>query len=129
VVSNDPVYIQGDYNSAYKKPAAIISDAVTILSSNFGTGNQPPETTTTNAAFIAGIKPTAGSQYSGGFENYLRFLEDWTGKNLNVTGSFVEQGASQIAQGNWGSYYKPPNRNWNFDSSFNNSDNLPPFTP
>jgi hypothetical protein len=130
VVSNDPVYIQGNYNSENKKPAAIISDAVTILSSNFGSGNQPPEATTTNAAFIAGIKPTAGSQYSGGFENYLRFLENWSGKYLNVTGSFVEQGASQIAQGNWGGgYYSPPNRNWGFDTDFNDLTKLPPFTP
>jgi Tfp pilus assembly protein PilX len=130
VVSNDPVYLQGDYNSANKKPAAIISDAVTILSSNFGSGNPPPAATTTNAAFIAGIKPTAGSKYSGGFENYLRFLENWSGKTLNVVGSFVEQGASQIAQGNWSTgYYSPPNRNWGFDTDFNDLGKLPPFTP
>ena len=35
VVSNDPVYIQGNYNTINKQPAAVIADAVNLLSNNW----------------------------------------------------------------------------------------------
>jgi len=136
VVSNDPVYVQGDYNKLNKKSAAIICDAINILSNNWKdntqANNRVATDTEVNAGFIAGIKPTQDSQYSGGVENYLRFLENWTNKTLTVRGSFIELGASKIATGDWHygmPYYVAPNRNWDYDSLFNNSDNMPPFTP
>ncbi len=64
--------------------------------------------------------------YSGGLNNFPRFLEDWTNKTFTYTGSMIELFNSQIAIGEWdtGSIYVPPNRNWNFDSNF--VDNPPP---
>ncbi|HLG42260.1 MAG TPA: hypothetical protein VI643_02760, partial [Planctomycetota bacterium] len=41
VVSPDPVYIRGDYNSVEKKPAAVIADAVNLLS-NAWTNTKSP---------------------------------------------------------------------------------------
>lgn len=150
IVSNDPMYIQGHYNvptdsdgngtlDKPKKPTAVIADAVNILSVNWNDANDTSslssrvaQPTTVNTAFIAGIKPTGGSQYSGGLENYPRFHEDWTSKTLSITGSFVSLWDSQIATGNWvygGMQYKAPLRNWNYDTSFSSGTTMPPFTP
>ncbi len=139
VVSNDPVYVKGDYNNTNKKPAAVISDSLDILSnswldanSNLPLANRIASTTTVNAAFIAGIDTTTPGNYNGGLENYPRFLENWTGKTLRIRGSFVELWNSLIGQGAWvygAPQYTAPNRDWNYDTDFNNSSNLPPFTP
>lgn len=134
VVSNDPVYIKGDYNSINKRPAAVICDALNILSNNWndstGIDSRVASNTTVNSAFIAGNNNTSVGDYNGGLENYPRFLENWSGKTLTYRGSFVGLWNSQVAQGHWNrGGYSPPNRNWNYDTDFNNSNNLPPFTP
>jgi type II secretory pathway pseudopilin PulG len=139
VVSNDPVYIQGDYNNTNKKAAAVISDSLDILSNNWNDANSAlglssriASPTTVNAAFIAGVDNTTFGHYNGGLENYPRLLENWTGKTLRIRGSFVELWNSSISQGGWiyGSpQYTAPNRDWNYDTDFNDSSKLPPFTP
>ena len=139
VVSNDPVYIKGDYNNTNKKPAAIICDAVNILSNSWDDSNddfdhRDASDTEINAAFISGIVPTpdGGGNYSGGLENYPRLHESWSGKTLKIRGSFVELWESSIAQGKWhygDPIYRAPVRDWDYDTDFNNSSNLPPFTP
>jgi len=138
VVSNDPIYIQGDFNTVNKKPVAVIGDAANLLSNswNDATSNQQLDNrvasnTTVHCAFIAGIVPTQGGTYSGGLENYPRFHEKWTNKTLAIVGSFVSLWNSQIATGAWqyGSpQYTAPIRNWNYDTSFSDG-NVPPFTP
>jgi hypothetical protein len=137
VVSNDPVYIQGNFNTNTKKPAAVISDSLNLLSNNWNDANSTlgkdsriPTQTTYNCAFISGIKTTTDTSYNGGLENYPRLHEKWTGVNLNITGSFVALWNSSIATGNWSNAsYSPPLRNWAYDTAFNNTSNLPPFTP
>ncbi|MEW6008654.1 MAG: hypothetical protein AB1629_03365 [Candidatus Omnitrophota bacterium] len=139
IVSNDPVYVKGDYNNINKKPAAIISDSLNILSnnwqdanSNLPLANRIASSTTVNAAFIAGIDTTTPGSYNGGLENYPRFLENWTGKTLRIRGSFVELWNSLISQGAWvygAPQYTAPTRDWNYDTDFNDSSKLPPFTP
>ncbi len=65
VVSDTPVYIRGDYNTVNKVPAAVLGDAITILSNNWEkngydkTGDQllekrPGAATTVNAALAMG---------------------------------------------------------------------------
>lgn len=147
VVSNAPIYMQGNYNTSSKKPAAVIADAVNILSNAWSDANSvvnnvnsgTPRTataTTVNAAFIAGVENTTVGQYNGGLENYPRFHERWSGTTLNITGSFVSLWESQIANGNWtygqlgsNSQYTAPNRNWNYDTAFSSGTAMPPFTP
>ncbi|MDD5730844.1 MAG: hypothetical protein PHN57_06935 [Candidatus Omnitrophica bacterium] len=139
VVSNDPVYVQGNYNTTNEKPTAIICDALNILSTTWSDSNstkdlssRTPATTTVNAALIAGAEDTATGHYNGGLENYPRLHENWSGTTLNIKGSFVELWESQIANGNWvyGSpQYTAPVRNWTYNTAFNNPANLPPFTP
>jgi hypothetical protein len=157
VATPDPVYIQGDYNTTtdgtsahsslsvnsttYTYPSAVMGDAVTILSdawqnSKSHLGMQGASDTTVNTALLVGIVPTGdynGSpQYSGGVENFPRFLENWSGKNFWYNGSMVAMFDSQIAKVPWnyyGSYYNPPNRHWAFDVNFENPSKLPPATP
>ena len=146
LASENPVYIQGDYNTGKKSdysdrvPSAVFGDAVTILSNNWKDNNsasslssRQASNTTVNTAIVAGFLPSGwvnefGAQYgySGGLNNFPRFLETWSGDTFNYNGSMIELFTSQIATGEWdtGNIYSPPNRNWNFDSNF--VDNPPP---
>lgn len=156
VASSNPVYIQGDYNSGRtssvdpssnansnpdftnptvsgydRKPAAIIADAINVLSNNWSDANlsnplanRTASNTTVNAAFIAGIVPTTNPDYSGGAENYPRFLESWGGKNFTYYGSMNQLFLSQQAVGRWKNtgtgfgIYNAPGRRWFFDTNF-----------
>lgn len=137
VVSDNPVYIQGNYNTAgTRQPSAVIGDAVMVLSQNWSDANSSADlnggkrtatATTINTAILAGITPTdpslspSNTAYSGGVENFPRFMENWSGVNFTYNGSMVELFASKQAIGRWGSSsqaYNPPNRIWAFDPMF-----------
>ncbi|HEQ99759.1 MAG TPA: hypothetical protein ENO22_10510 [candidate division Zixibacteria bacterium] len=140
ICSRDPVYVHGDFNTVSKKPAAIMSDALTILSNGWVDGdgtlsitdpNRKAAPTTVNVSYMTGNVPSATGQYSGGFDNLPRFLEDWEGINFTWTGSAIDLWESEIAIGqySYGIYYKAPNRNWAFDTDLLDPANLPPGTP
>lgn len=139
VVSENPVYIKGDYNTVNKKGAAVICDAVNLLSNSWNNsktaGTLPTAGNTSyNLCFVAGNVPTpnGGGPYSGGFENYVRFHENWSGRNCVIRGSFVSLAESQKARGLWvygDDNYTAPNRDWDFDPDLNDPSNLPPQTP
>lgn len=138
VVSEDPVYVHGDFNTVNKKPAAVIADAVNLLSNSWddskvkGTLPVATETTYNMALITGGPETTPDVDYSGGFENLPRFHEDWKNVDANILGSFVKTYGSDFAQGKWvygSDRYTAPDRNWDYDVSFNNAANLPPFTP
>ena len=153
IASNNAVYIQGDYNtgststtkpasdnspsdptqptvSGYtRQPAAVLADAVMVLSNAWSDSNSTKDIsyrlatpTTVNTAIVAGIVPsgTSGTNYSGGAENYPRFLEDWGNDTLTYYGSMVQLWTSQQFTGIWGSanVYSPPVRQWYFDTNF-----------
>lgn len=141
VTTNNPLYVKGDYNTYSGGGAAgIYADAVTVLSNNWSDANaagttlsalstRVASTTTVKAAIMAGNKDTAGTQYSGGVENFMRFLENWSGKTLNYAGSLTCLWQSQQATGNWpgtGTVYNPPTRSWQYGMTLAN---LPPGTP
>ncbi len=149
-VTDGPIYINGDFNdgdagngvanTSNKKPAAVIADAVNLLSNSWNNskvaGGSLPAASNTNYYFamISGNveTPDGGGQYSGGLENLPRFHENWSGRTAFFRGSFVCLGESQYATGGWvygGNYYTAPNRNWNYDTDFNNVNNLPPECP
>lgn len=137
VVTNDPLYLQGNYNTLNKQPCAVMADALNLLSTNWNDStsaqslsNRVAANTTVNAAFLAGIKTTSAGVYNGGLENYPRLHENWTGKTLTIRGSFVALWNSQLAIGAWqygAPQYTAPNRNWDYDTDFSSSP--PPFTP
>ena len=144
IVSNGPVYVQGDYNAKpsdptyVKKPASIIADAVNLLSNNWSnakgpsTGLPTATATTYNFAMVTGNQNTTSGNYNGGFENLPRFHENWTGVEARIRGAFVNLWRSRIADGAWaygGNRYTAPNRDWTYDTDFNDPSKLPPFTP
>jgi Tfp pilus assembly protein PilX len=138
VASNNPVYIQGDFNTA-NNPASVMGDAITVLSNswndaNSGTINLNDRTasnTTVRAGLMSGNVPTPGSTqtYSGGAENYMRMLENWSGRTLTYSGSLVCLWQSNQATGAWvygGQVYTAPTRNWSYGMD---PAHLPPGTP
>lgn len=154
VATSQPIYVKGNYNvtrddahfawtqgsttNAYTWPAAFMADAITILSTNWsdakvnGVGNRPAVDTTINAACFEGIDESDGSDYSGGVENFLRLLENWSGDTLTYNGSIVVMFPSQYAIEPWqttGNYYNPPTRKWGFDTTFYTQSGIPPMTP
>jgi hypothetical protein len=138
MVSEGSIYVQGDTNTTGKQPAAVICDAVHLLSNDWdglktSSSSLPVAAETTyNLAFITGNLETQGSSYNGGFENLPRFHENWSGKTCAITGSFVNAWRSAFATGAWvygGKHYTAPNRAYVYDSAFNSVENLPPFTP
>ena len=149
IVSENPVYIQGDYNtggtppsdsgtytspsvSGYtRKPAAVYGDAINILSNNWNDANSTLNTTsrvatntTVNTALVTGEVPSGGGNYSGGGENFVRYLEDWTNKSFTYYGSMIELFNSVTATGAWtgsGNQYKQPGIHWYYDTTFSTS--------
>lgn len=135
VVTDNPLYVQGDFNTINKRSVGLISDAMNILSNNWNDSNtsfsnRNATDTTVNAGFISGTVPTTGSVYSGGLENYPRFLENWSGRSANISGAFINLWNSQVATGQWsygGNNYTAPARNWAYDASLKT--NPPPYGP
>jgi hypothetical protein len=128
--------VQGDYNTG-NQPAAILADAVTVLSGSWndsnnsgtGIGSRVATATTVKAAIMAGNVATESGNYSGGVENFMRFLENWSGKDFTFSGSIVCLWQSQYATHRWpgtGTVYNPPNRVWSYGI---NAGSLPPGTP
>src|SRR5260370_41218825 len=80
-----------------RTPCVIVSDAVTVLSNNWSDNqsshslsSRAASNTTINCSLVSGIVPTSSGNYSGGAENFIRLLEDWTDKQLTVIGSQIE---------------------------------------
>jgi hypothetical protein len=91
-----------------------------------------------NAALLGGIVKTArqgnNKFYSGGAENFIRLLENWSDKTLTYNGSMVVMFESQHATSFWkephaNNYYLAPTRKWAFDINFLDQTKLPPGTP
>lgn len=147
VVTDQAVYVQGDYNSTNKKPAGILADSFNVLSNSWQDTNsqnwglRQATATTINAAVMSGTDSTGNSEgvagqdsgnYNGGIENYPRFLEQWSGQTLTYRGSFVSLNTPRHVDGAWvyGSpQYTAPVRDFGYDTSFNNAANLPPLSP
>jgi len=165
VASENPVYIQGNYNSSNADPfwggganttphsaAAIIADAVTLLSNNWNdvnslnnataVGNRGATNTYYRVAIAggknipfpkpgwAGVSQDFGTD--GGLHNFLRYLEAWGGQTLFYNGSLVSMYYSEYATGVFKcctTVYGPPTRSYAFDTLFLNPANLPPGTP
>jgi hypothetical protein len=172
VVTDQAAYVQGSYNingpsgNPTWNPAAIIGDTLNVLSDNWESNgsndaksllplnSRPAGNTEINAAFIASVDTTVVGNYNGGFENYPRFQENWSGSTLTYLGSFVSLGTPSYSNGPWcgtgGSCdistgtctggtsgannglcntYNAPARNWDYDGRFETAADLPPLNP
>jgi hypothetical protein len=148
VATPHPLYVRGHFNApaahlgtantSLTKPASLVGDSINILStawddgdSNKSLSSRVAAHTTVNAAILSGIVPSDGANYSGGVENFPRFLENWSNKTLTYNGSMVVMFYSAEATAPWGKadVYNPPGRNWAFDLNFMDATKLPPGTP
>ena len=166
VATPNPLYVKGNYNVtadgihfAYTLrstitngscvPAALLCDAITILSSAFNDSTSSSTigiasaNNTVNAAIVTGNMPSTGTSattFSGGVQNLMRLQEDWGTDTLTLNTSIVVLYASQMATNQfrnpigWSSgvinpYYTPPHRLWGYDPNFYDPAKLPPGTP
>jgi len=160
IATDNPVYVQGDYNTGAtganvpsnrannpdftqpsaqnydreSRPAAILADAVMVLSnawsdanSSLGLSNRVAANTTINAAILSGIVPTndgGNGRYSGGAENFPRFLERWSNVNFTYYGSMIQLFRSEqfdnpwLGTGSSANVYDAPRRRWFFETGF-----------
>jgi hypothetical protein len=158
IASENPVYLQGDFNAPNNGTwagafvaTAISADAVTFLSDNWNdvnsfafpyqNGSRNAAQTAYRVALIAGkgipFTQPAGmpDDYGtdGGLHNFIRFLENWGGINCYYKGSLVSFYYNQQAVGSYktnNTVYNPPSRQYFFDATFTNGPSwLPPRTP
>ena len=157
-VSENPVYIQGDWNAAatfavndLHAATSVIADAVTFLSNSWDDG------VSFDQAYNAGNRPRAAQSYyrvavlagkgpsftlvaadnaqpdfgtDGGAHNFLRLLEG--GGTFNYRGSMATLFYSRQAVGTYKcctTVYGPPTRAYVFDQDFIQPALLPPLTP
>lgn len=140
VVTDLPLYVEGNFNSINTKASLVAGDAVTLLSSNWQdarTGanrlsQRSPTATSFYTIIMTGNTPTIGSSYNGGVENVLRFLENWSGITTYYRGSIIDLWYSETATNRWddtgsasgGAFYSAPRRDWGYDQMYRT--NCPP---
>ena len=151
MATDRPLYVWKDYNqfnsaklgtsdTSTTRPASLAADAITILSDSWldanstnAVGSRVASSTTVNAAFLTGAVETTLGRYSGGMENFPRFLETWGSANVfTYNGSMIKMFPSYYATNYWNNnnnIYSPPKRNWAYDVNFDDSIKLPPKTP
>ena len=148
VATNGGIYVIGDYNTTTPNtpPAMLMGDSVTLLSTptsptigwHDGNADQPitqrpasPGGTTINAGILTGNVSSTETQASGGAQNLLRYLEDWSDIDVLVKGSLGRLFDSKYFVRPWqqpGSVYMQPlNRNFIYNTDFQTQP--PPDSP
>jgi hypothetical protein len=158
IASENPVYVQGDWNAVGTFAGAhaatsIVADSVTILSNAwndnisytfpYSPGSRPRSAASwyrfaviagkndafPRSAVIDAVPQDFGTD--GGAHNFLRMLEGGGG-TVNYRGSIATFYFSRQATGIYkccATVYGAPTRNFNFDTDFLNPALLPPLTP
>ena len=159
IASENPVYVQGDYNAGGgagfadgNAASSIAADAVTFLSNSWNDRNslsspnnptgRAASTTWYRVAVLSGKgrsfpRPAAGGPpqdfgTDGGVHNFLRYLESWTGDTLHYMGAIASFYYNRQAVGTYkccNNVYDPPTRAYTFDLEFLEPELLPPLTP
>jgi len=127
IATENPVYIQGDYNAnsaggGFNDPhvaTSVAGDAITLLSDNWNDINSfafneynlnGSTRTATNTywrtAAVAGkgipfpyFGGSADNGSDGGIHNFLRYIEDWSNQTLYYTGSLISMYYNRQATG------------------------------
>lgn len=146
-VSKDGITRTATTNTTATVPAALMSDALTILSGNWNdttsytdsdTGPVSASSITINAALLTGIVPSTGNTsatFSGGVHNLPRLLENWsTSRKVWLNTSIINLFNSRKATGRFitpgrGSYYVAPRREFSYDLNFLDPNKQPPGMP
>ncbi len=156
IVTNTRLMLLGDFNtdsgfvladgSRSPYPAALISDVMVQLSPWF----QPSEHTlanhpgngfgsemtlrsgggevTLNACVMTGMVKYNGTQLNqGGYNNFVRTMEDWDGTLYHKSGAMACLWNSNKSQGRF-KIFSAPKRDFHFDPMYNSLENMPPGT-
>ncbi|GEM_PF-1182335 len=145
ISTNGALYVQGTYNApdgltwdedtfassgeGVEVPAALVADAIMLLSDEWDNKNSgltnkskrtPTDTVYSTALVMGNVPSTSSGSYSGGLENFPRFLEFWGGKTASYRGSLIRLFRSEAFNAKWrgGNVYSPPKRNWAFHTGF-----------
>lgn len=157
LATNGALYVQGHFNAdgqisassattpeTGESPAALIADAINVLSAAWNDTHaaldmkkRKATKTEVSAAFLTGVVPSDPNRvgdvrYSGGVENFPRFMENWATTELAYRGSMVALFESEVAVEPWGksNVYSPPKRMWGFNALFGQAiRRFPPGTP
>lgn len=158
IVTNLPAYVMGstNVNSSATAPASLCgtvsagwipmmigADAMTLLSDAWSDANAPWDnskgysnrvglSSTYRFSFIAGnVETVDATYYSGGVENFPRFLENWTNQTVNLSGAMIIGFSSVYERQRWGggNVYAAPIRAWSFDTHLELMSCQPPGTP
>lgn len=139
----NPLYVKGDFNTQSPQRAALVCDAITVLSANWNDFNSTNATTLRlasilgariNAGVITGIAPTGATTYSGGIQNVFSLLENWTfSSGFDFNGSLAVLYRSEMAGRSYDvslNFALPPLlRAINYDNNFTVASKLPHGTP
>lgn len=140
VATDTAIYVKGNYNTVNRTLAMVAGDAMYALSNSWNdTNSDSPydsfskrraSDTTMNVVVMNGIVPSASRTYSGGVENYFRFLENWDSRKYTFSGSIIQLWESTRFLGPWGrsNVYTAPQRPWSWDTALAGIDG-PPGTP
>ncbi|BDI17356.1 hypothetical protein ANSO36C_31580 [Nostoc cf. commune SO-36] len=60
---------------------------------------QPNADTIYNATFVLGNSPSRSDETSAGFQNFVRFSENWNNRTAKISGSFIQLKRSSFATG------------------------------
>ncbi|MCF3578212.1 hormogonium polysaccharide biosynthesis protein HpsA [Planktothrix agardhii 1812] len=71
---------------------------IALFSNNDG-WQQPATASTFNLIIASGDAPTRDNETNGGLPNFARFIENWTGKEAQISGSFIQFKRSAYATG------------------------------
>lgn len=155
VVAENPVYVEGNYNANSSgfgngsQPAAIMADAITLLSNawrdrnSFEDPNDPNSRKAADTWFRFAALAGKGLNWTqtgtpasfgtdGGVHNFLRLIESWNGPHLYYRGSLASFYYSRQAVGLFRcctNVYHLPARTFSFDTNFTVPALLPPNTP
>ncbi len=155
VVSNNGIYVKGDYNTvatsttagvSHYNPCLIMGDAITVLSPGFAdtslassasiiAGNRlATADITVNSALISGNTPSGTGTSSGGVQNLIRYLENWGGRTATFHGSLSQLFVSKYFSGGYivvdslnNVYRTPTSRKFEFDTDL--ADTPPALSP
>jgi hypothetical protein len=170
VATANPVYVLGNYNiqrtaggaasagttnTVNTFPAAIMSDSLTVLSSNWSdtlstttyssssSSYNASYDTTINAVIVTGTMPSTGTSdttFSGGVHNLPRLLQNWSANTLWLNTSILRLWNSTKATNQFRNpagfspapvnpYYNAPTRRYNFDLNYLDPAKVPPGIP
>jgi hypothetical protein len=158
VATNGGIYVLGDYNTTQTgtdgsgnpiyNPAMLMGDSVTLLSAPSGptlgwhdtnadspisqrVAHSASGTVSVNAGVLTGNVSATSTNASGGAQNLIRYLENWTGINVSVNGSLGRLFDSKYFIQPWQQpgtiYVQPASRNFSYANSFQTA--APPESP